>query len=162
MKYKTSMDRCQGYISALIENGINVNRKLIIFGERNDTKPNGYYEMKKLLESDQKIDAVFCFNDNIAQGSSQAIREMGLEVSSDIGIIGYDNTDMCEIAEPRITSVAYRNVEIGEKAAELLWKMTNHQPMSNFEYYLFQPDIVIRESCMGPGSKHGTGCEKQG
>ena len=40
--------------------------------------------------------------------------------------------------------------EIGEKAAELLWDILNEKPLLDFEYYLFQPGIVERESCRGP------------
>jgi cell division GTPase FtsZ len=41
------------------------------------------------------------------------------------------------------------NPEIGEKAAELLWKQINKNMLSNFEFYLFQPVIIVRSSCLG-------------
>ena len=152
LKYRTSIERCHGYVSALIESGIEINRGLVILDGQNDGSHDGYTEMKRLLDSDVKIDAVFCFNDYVVKGVCKAIKEYGLKVSDDIGIIGYDNSDICTMLEPKITSVSYKNVEIGERAAELLWKMINHMPVSEFNYYLFQPEIVIRESCLGPRS----------
>lgn len=151
LKYKTSIDRCQGYLSALIEHEIPVNRRLLLFGQEGKTQMNGYEEMNLLLDSREKVDAVFCFNDRIAQGCYRSITEHGLKVSDDIGVIAYDNTSICEMLSPRMSSVSYKNVEIGEKAAELLWKMNTHQFLSGFEYYLFQPSIVVRDSCLGPG-----------
>lgn len=152
LKYKTSIDRCQGYLSALIEHEIPVNRRLLLFGQEAGVRMNGYEEMNLLLDSREEVDAVFCFNDRIAQGCYRAIQEHDLKISDDIGVIAYDNTSLCEILSPRMSSVSYKNVEIGEKAAELLWKMNTHQSLSGFEYYLFQPSIVVRDSCRGPGA----------
>lgn len=149
-KYKTSIDRCQGYISALIESGLEVNRRHIVF-EKNDAEAHmpGYEGLANLLRQDNDIDGVFCFNDRIAQGCCQAISEHDLRISEDIGVIAYDNTDICDMLEPKLTSVSYKNLEIGEKAADLLWKMNTNNYIPDFEYYLFQPSIVIRNSCLG-------------
>lgn len=150
LRYKTSIDRCHGYLSALMENGITVDRRAIIL-EENGSPAAGYASMKRLLDEVPGIDAVFCFNDTISRGVYQAISESGRKISFDIGVIGYDNSDVCEVLHPKLTSLAYRNVEIGLKSAELLWKMINGQPLSEFNYYLYQPNIVMRESCLGPG-----------
>lgn len=148
MKYKTSIDRCQGYLSALIEKGVSVNRRLLLFGDTGGRKMNGYELMNLLLDSGEEVDAVFCFNDRIAHSCYQSILEHRLKVSEDIGVIAYDNTSLCEILTPRMSSVSYKNVEIGEKAAELLWKMNMKQYAGGFEYYLFQPSIIVRDSCL--------------
>jgi DNA-binding LacI/PurR family transcriptional regulator len=59
-------------------------------------------------------------------------------------------TQISAIAFRSLSSVSYKNYEIGEKAAELLWGILNEKPLLDFEYYLFQPGIVERESCKGP------------
>jgi DNA-binding LacI/PurR family transcriptional regulator len=153
-RYKTSIDRCQGYLSALLENGIQINRELISIEEHSKANFYGYSSMTNMLQLEQKPDAVLCFNDSIAEGAFHAVKDAGYAISDDIGIIGYDNSDICERFEPEITSVAYKNVEIGEMAAQVLWKMTNHELISDFEYYFFQPEIIIRESCLGPKKGH--------
>ena len=51
--------------------------------------------------------------------------------------------------EPKLSSVSYKSIEIGEKAARILRKMINQEPLSDFEFYLFQPNIVERDSCLG-------------
>lgn len=151
-KYTTSENRCHGYLTAILECGLEVNRHNIILEEVPSAYPAGYLSMKSLLEKDPSIDAVFCFNDRIARGVYKAIQESGKQVSADVGVIGYDNTiEVCEQSVPRLTSLSYKNVEIGQKAADILWKLINHQPVSEFDYYLLQPSIVIRESCRGPG-----------
>ncbi len=114
----------------------------------NDAKPSGYLSMKKLLQSNT-VDAVFCFNDTIAQGVYKAVGEAGLNIPEDIGIIGYDNSSFCTRLQPPLTSVSYRNFEIGKMAAELLQKQIDGILSSDFQYYLFQPEIMERDSCSG-------------
>jgi DNA-binding LacI/PurR family transcriptional regulator len=153
-KYRASVDRCQGYITALLENGIEINRKIITLEDQNQNQPQfesvGYAAMKRFLTSGQLVDAVFCFNDKVAQGAYQAIAEAGLRVSDDIGVVGYDNSDICEKLTPVLTSVAYKNLEIGTKAAEVLYKQMSGEFSPEFEFYLFNPEMVVRDSCRGP------------
>jgi DNA-binding LacI/PurR family transcriptional regulator len=148
-KFRTSVDRCQGYITVLMENRIEINRKIIIMREKSQAQPIGYETMKKLLASEQIVDAVFCYSDRVIQGVYQAISEAGLTVSDDIGVVSYDNADICEKLTPTVTTVAFKSLEIGTKAAELLYKQINGETLSEFEYYLFQPDLIVRDSCLG-------------
>jgi DNA-binding LacI/PurR family transcriptional regulator len=149
-KFRTSIDRCQGYTTALMENGIEINPKIITINEQSHSQPLGYQTMKKILSSGQAVDAVFCFNDKVARGAYQAIVKAGLRVSDDIGVIGYDNTDICENSTPAISSVTLNNLAVGSKAAEVLYKQINHKgDLSDFDFYLLKPDIVVRESCLG-------------
>lgn len=154
-KYRTSMDRCHGYIAALLENGLSVNRRLIILPPECKQRLDCRAAMEKLLkENGDCLDAVFCFNDDIAVEVVEAIENSGKKVSDDIGVIGYDNTEACIGQTPRLSSVSYKNEEIGEKAANLLYDLCSGKPQSSqFEYYLFQPEIVERESCLGKNKR---------
>jgi DNA-binding LacI/PurR family transcriptional regulator len=105
--------------------------------------------MKNLLNSGRKVDAVFCFNDKVTQGVYQAIGEAGQRVSDDIGVVGFDDSDICEKSTPAVTSIANKILEQGTKAAEVLYKQINNEDLSDFQFYLLHPDIVVRESCLG-------------
>jgi DNA-binding LacI/PurR family transcriptional regulator len=148
-KFRTSVDRCQGYMSALMEKGIAVNRKIIAIEDKSTSQPFGYEAMKNILNSGWAVDAVFCFNDKVTQGVYQAIAETGLRVSDDIGVVGFDNSDICEKSTPAVTSIANKILEQGTKAAEVLYKQINKEELSDFHFYLLHPDIVVRESCLG-------------
>jgi DNA-binding LacI/PurR family transcriptional regulator len=149
-KYRASFDRCEGYILALMENKIEVDREIIAIKDQPHPQLFGYETMKKFLISGRSVDAVFCFNDSIAQGAYQAISEVGLTVSDDIGVIGYDNNDICEKLTPAVTSVSWKGLEAGVKAAEMLYKKISGAALSDFELYLFKPELVVRDSCLGP------------
>jgi DNA-binding LacI/PurR family transcriptional regulator len=148
-KIRTSLERYQGYISALTEYEIEFNQKIITIEEKSHFLPYGYEAMKDILASGQQVDAVVCFNDKVARGVYQAIAEVGLRVSDDIGVIGNDDSDICEKSIPALTSVTLNNLQIGTKAAEVLYKLTNKEDLSDFYFYLFKPNIVVRDSCLG-------------
>lgn len=149
-KYQTSAERCQGYISALLEWGLKIDRRLIILPRENEDI-DCYQAAKKIIADNNCPDAIFCFNDYVAQEVCKAVIACGKKVSDDIGIIGYDNITSVASFLPSISSVAYKSVEIGEMAAGILAdSISGKDPGSNFDSYLFQPIIVERESCRGP------------
>lgn len=149
-KYSTSMERCSGCISAQLESGLNVHGGWMILHADRPGDPPLFERIYAMLKEEERPDAIFCFNDEVARTAYDAICKAGLRVSEDVGIIGYDNESSCSLYTPGITSVSYKNVEIGERAGELLYKMVSGQPAPEFSYELLQPEIVERESCLGP------------
>lgn len=141
-KYKTSNDRCQGYLSALLEKGLEINRKAIIVELPVGSETQ---RISKLLE-EEEIDSIFCFDDSIAEICYGVIKHKGLNIPNDIGIIGYNNTARCNSLNPPLSSVSFKNVEIGEKAGEVLYKLINNGLRGEFEIYIFQPTVEARES----------------
>lgn len=152
-KYSTSMERCSGCISALLENGLEVHGALMILHADSTGERTLFKRMYDMLLTGERPDAIFCFNDEVARTAYEAIKKAGLSVSDDVGIIGYDDESSCCLYTPQITSVSYKHVEIGERAGELLYKMVNGQPAPEFSYFFLQPEIVERESCLGPKTR---------
>lgn len=67
------------------------------------------------------VDGVFCMNDQIARGVSDGLRELGIRVPEDVGIIGMDNWDvMVESSRPPLTSIDLELPKLGRLAATLL------------------------------------------
>lgn len=148
-RFRISFERCQGYLCALMENGIPVNRKLICVPEKSEEKINVSEATEMLLDSADELDSIFCFNDNVAREVCETLKSRGRRISDDIGIIGYMNMPVCEEYTPKLTTVAYRMVEIGEMAAEVMLKIMYKLPLSGYDQYIFQPSLVVRNSCLG-------------
>ena len=49
----------------------------------------------------------------------------GLSIPRDLSIIGYDNSDLCMVTEPELTSVDTDKSEMGRLTVEQLMKMIN-------------------------------------
>jgi len=147
-RYRTSIDRCQGYISALQHRNQPIERKRIIMLE-DESMDMCCRRLEQLIQSDVSVDAVFGFNDTIALMAMEHLKQMGLQISKDIGVIGYDDLADCLEAQPPLTSVAYQMAAVGEMAARVLGKMIDQEEKDGFAYYLIEPEIQERESCLG-------------
>ncbi|MEO8716260.1 MAG: substrate-binding domain-containing protein, partial [Acetobacteraceae bacterium] len=70
---------------------------------------------------EQRPDAVFCGNDQLAMGIMDAARfELGWMIPEDMSVVGFD--DVSEAARPgyRLTTVHQDSVEMGRQAVRLL------------------------------------------
>lgn len=82
----------------------------------------GYEAATRLLGSE--LDGVFCTSDQIARGVVDCLREAGIAVPTQVGVVGVDNwTVITEAARPSITSVDLNLREVGRQAADLLMRM---------------------------------------
>lgn len=74
-------------------------------------------------------DALFCGNDQIARGASDALRERGLKIPADVAICGFDNwVVMAEAARPPLTSIDMNLVPLGAEAGRCMAAMIKGQP----------------------------------
>lgn len=156
-RYSTCLERFQGYMTALMEAGIPIDRNLVRVSENNKA-PIRYYDEAVSLLREEHVDAIFAFNDYGAFEIARAVADCGLKISDDVGLIGYDCVQDNGYYTPEIgfSSVSYGIEQIALKAAEVLQKIcSGTYTSSGFDYYLYQPKLCIRETCMGP-VKHNT------
>lgn len=121
-KKKVSMDRLNGYLSALRENGIEVPDSYISTvtgGYR-----NSYEKMRLLMQQPQPPTAVFCSDDAAASFAVRAAMDMGLRVPEDVSVMGFDNQTILpdKYLGPAITSVEQPLYTIGKESIQLLTK----------------------------------------
>lgn len=146
LMYSVSLERYQGYLSALTEAGMETKDDYVIFEDSFRGKA-GYESAQKILSRQPRPDAIFAFNDHTAEGVYEAITETGLNVGADIGLVGYDNTDICERLPVKLTSVKFKTYEIGSKAAELLLAIMRGENIPQNKTVILQPALVVRDSC---------------
>ncbi|TIP77870.1 MAG: LacI family transcriptional regulator, partial [Mesorhizobium sp.] len=111
--------RAQAYRDVLTEKGLPVMEPLL--GSWSEAW--GHEAVKKLFDGPklfngkgEKPDAVFCGNDQIARGVIDALRERGLDVPDDVGVIGFDNWQIvAEATRPPLTSVDMNLAALGRE-----------------------------------------------
>lgn len=146
--YATSRARLQGYLSALNEEGLEPQK--IYYSFRGSDTVDVSQAAAEMLQGEQPPDAIVCFNDSVARDAYHVAERMGISISSELGLIGYANTALCEQLPVKLTSISFKTYEIGEHAANLLLDITNGKTVSKKEMVVLQPSIVVRESCAGP------------
>lgn len=135
-------DRLLGYKRALEKAGLPVDSNLIYEGLFDGDQ--GYYGMKHLLR--HKPDALFAAGDTIAQGAMLAIREAGLRIPDDIAVVGFDDLDVANKTQPKLTTIRQPVQEKGARAARLLIDLIEGV-VDTPQHILLPTELVIRETC---------------
>ncbi|MEZ0536537.1 LacI family DNA-binding transcriptional regulator [Caldicellulosiruptoraceae bacterium PP1] len=142
-----SVDRLKGYKMALESYGLEIKNEYI---KKGDFKyESGYKLTKELLDLPDRPDAIFCSNDEMAMGSLDAIKEKGLSIPDEIGVIGFDDVEYSTIYSPKISSIYQPRWELGVLAFELLLKKINNQEVNKGKYIL-DTKLVPRETTRKP------------
>jgi LacI family transcriptional regulator len=95
------------------------------------------------------VDAVVCANDLLAVGVLKEAAARGLRVPEDLAIVGMDDTDAAELANPSITSVDLGSRKRAKAAAKLLVRRLA-DPSAAVERLVIEPSLSVRESSGGP------------
>ena len=146
-----SNQRLDGYLKALKKYGMKVEEDLIINCDFN--QHYAYLATQELLNMKKRPDAIFTISDRMAIGAMLAIKEKGLNMPHDIGLVGFNNEPVVSLVTPGISSVDQPAFELGKLAAKLFIE-TVHQDkdMSEVEEVL-KPKLIIRQSSMRTGLK---------
>jgi LacI family transcriptional regulator len=142
--FRSTIERVEGYQSALKKHGIKPDEKLIHAG--NATSEIARASAHKLLALPNRPTAVASGNNLATIGVLKAVRDAGLNVPDDLALIGFDDFEWADCFEPRLTVIAQPTELIGERAASLLSeriKFPDAPPRS----IRLAPTLVLRRSC---------------
>ncbi|MDU2122197.1 MAG: LacI family DNA-binding transcriptional regulator [Clostridium celatum] len=96
--------RIFGFKQAMIDNGLEINEKLIKQGDF--SYESGINCMKQLLEEGENFTAIFSASDDMAIGALQVAYENNISIPNELSIIGYDNTRVAQMSIPPLTTVS--------------------------------------------------------
>lgn len=143
------INRHKGYARALSRHGIPYNPDYVIWFHTEDRNIKPYSAIKSILGSGMEIDAVACYNDQIAFGVYELLAEMGIRVPEDISITGFDDSYLSLSCPVKLTTVSHPKERLGEIAAQLLMEMVgDRETMNSPGSKLIKPELIIRESCI--------------
>lgn len=115
--------RKHGYLEALRENRIPINRDLVVCDKIDfDVARNATL---RLLEGENPPDAILAFNDIITYAAFDAIKSKGLRIPEDVAIIGFTDGDTAAFVTPRLSAIMDQAHVQGTKACQLLMKSIN-------------------------------------
>jgi LacI family transcriptional regulator len=89
-------------------------------------------------------EALVCYDDKLALALMDALRELGVRVPEDIGLVGFDGIPYAAISNPRLTTVTTPSGEMGRLAAAALISAIRDGSLP--EGRLVAPELVVRES----------------
>ena len=139
-------ERHKGYVKALQEAGIAYDPDMVVWFHTEDRKTKPAMMMELFLEQKVEMDAVVCYNDQIAIEVIRCLQRNGLRVPEDISVTGYDNSVIAE-GTVGLTTITHPQEKLGEMAAELLLEKIRKVPEEKSRIpRLIQPELIVRGS----------------
>lgn len=133
------VDRLAGYRRALRDSP---SPPIVAVGDF--TRESGVIAMRRLLEEEPDLDAVFAASDLMADGALKVLRQAGRRVPDDVAVVGFDDIEMARYTEPPLTTVHQPIVEIGRQMVRLILRIAAGEPVD--EDVIIPTELVIRES----------------
>ena len=139
-----SENRKRGYLQAVKDYGL---PEIIIPGVLKNLvliRNTGYLNGKMFAAMKNPPDAVQT-SDYMAAGMLAGFSAIGLRVPQDVAVLGFDNRDFAALLNPPLSTLAQPNYEVGQKAADLLFRRMDH-PADEPEEIRIQMLLMVRQS----------------
>jgi len=110
--------RCEGYRNAIVKNGLKIDPAWILVAgfEIQD----GYTSFMTLYRTKKMPEIVFTVNDRVALGVYKAIKEVGMDIPRDIGIMGFGFSETAQMFSPTLSIIHQDPRKLGTVALEVL------------------------------------------
>lgn len=115
-RYVYGEDRLQGYSTAIVDAGRELDPRLIRLDE--PTSAGGYRATVSVLA--ERPDALFVATDPMAAGALRALRDLGVAVPDDVAIVGFDGLPNAQPTDPELTTVVQPVGDVGRTAVAML------------------------------------------
>ena len=141
-------NRHKGYVKALAQAGIAYDPDKVVWFYTEDRVIHPYESIRRRVAENEGMDAIVCYNDQIAMKVIQAVRDAGKRVPEDISVTGYDNSYVIGEDGLKLTTIVHPQEKLGEMAAEMLLELIRNKGESDKSpQILIRPEIVIGNSC---------------
>ncbi len=134
------LNRFNGYKAALTEAGLPLDENIVF--ENSIVRETGYANAAKAVE--RGCDAIYSSGDYSALGALDFLKEKGIRIPQDFGIVGTANEAFTSLISPALSSTEQNPVEIGKKAALALLRLMNNEIEG--ENLVVDTELIIRES----------------
>lgn len=133
--------RLSGFVDEMEASGLQAGLESMICGCHSQEELEA--EVKRRIESGEKIDGVFGRNDRIACVVMTAAMKSGLSVPEDIQVIGFDDSSISRYCSPKLTTIRVNQKAIAETAVDMLTELINGRQPEDVD---FEITLVERDS----------------
>ena len=146
---KSAIERYTGWLQALTEQGLPVNRDWVVEGQY--SYEGGFQAVETLLTAGRSTgelpSALFIANDAMAIAALKALQQAGIRVPQDMAIVTVGDPPTAAYTIPALTTFSLPTHEAGRVAAQILldWLTGGELPVVQQVTLRFNP--VVRESC---------------
>jgi LacI family transcriptional regulator len=147
LKRNVYAQRHNGYTDALFDNGIPYDKERVLIKDLSEQC--GVEAALQIMKMKPLPDGAFITNDFSAAVCMQTLKEHGISIPEDIAVVGFNNDAISKIVEPKLTTINYPGIDMGEIAAR---NLINHlKGVSNIKQtntIVVRSDLIIRKSSL--------------
>lgn len=144
-KVSSARDRYLGYMKALEEKRIEFNKNYVY--DNGIRQEDGYKIAREIVRTQDTPFSLLCFSDYVATGAMKALNEFGINMPTQVALMGIDDIDMFSYMHPGLSTVHIPKRDLGMKSAELLLNMIDDDSASVSErQIILSSRLVIRDS----------------
>jgi len=145
-KYRSLVDRQEGYCDALTEHDIPVDPALMPNPTHHAGGQKGYQQMLRLLDCAAPPTAVVAISDKTAFGAVEALKERGMQIPGDMALASIDDVEESAHTTPPLTTVNVPRAEMGSEAVRRLLALLRGETTRPTKTVLYT-HLVVRGSC---------------
>jgi DNA-binding LacI/PurR family transcriptional regulator len=150
---RESEDRLAGFLAEMETAGLTVSPEYIVQAATGQlTSAPGAVEL--LLGLARRPTALLCFNDILAIGAMQQLRQRGLQVPADCSVVGFDNISFSMFVIPPLTTFNQPKYPLGQEAARMMLRLLNakaaKEKVDQPTVITLRGEILVRASSAPP------------
>jgi LacI family transcriptional regulator len=139
-------EKREGYGQALSAAGLPFDATLVV-ETSGHYATHGYYAMDELMSVARPPTAVFAHNDSLALGALRWCHKHSRRVPQDVAIMGYDNIEYAEFAEPPLSTMNYAVDVVSRMAVDRIMRLiAAGDDWPEPRVTLIDPELVVRGS----------------
>jgi LacI family transcriptional regulator len=148
-----STQRLDAFTQAMQAAGLNLPPQRVCEGDFHFE--SGRQCMAELWAANPTLSAVFCLNDQMAFGALNYCRAAGIDVPTQLSLMGFDDVEYADLIHPRLTTVHHPVGALARTAAELALRLAKGQTLTQAQR-LLEPTLVVRDSVLACPPTGGT------
>ncbi len=110
-----------------------------------DWSPASGYRAGRVLAAEPDATAIFCANDEMAQGVLRALHEAGRDIPGDVSVVGFDDL-MAEYLWPPLTTVRQDFEQTGRELVRTLLEQIDSHGEEPIQRIVVPTQLVVRRS----------------
>lgn len=143
----SSEERQRGFEEGMRKEGLPVRREYMAYGDRDYSFQSGITAARQILGLEDRPTALFCISDVLAMGAIRAAEGLGIHVSRELSVVGFDDVEYATMLNPMLTTVSQPRYSMGRTSAEMLIRQI--ETGEGKEGVYLEHKLVIRDSTAG-------------
>jgi len=146
LSFRYARERLKGYQEALKEINLSYEQKWVV-SVQDISYSLALSVAENLLSQPDRPDAVFAVSDVLAAAVIKAAKRLKIKVPDELGVIGFDNTEISLMCDPSISTMNQPRFEIGSYACNMLIDQINQLKGTN-QNLILDTELIVRESTL--------------